>query len=76
MMERSCGWYDVSQTYNVDHSTPDSAGTATAYLCGVKANMGTIGVTDQVQYGDCSAVTESTKVRSILKESIAMGELS
>jgi len=63
-----------SRTYNVDRSTSDSAGTATAYLCGVKANMGTIGVTDQVQYGNCSAVSDDTIVRSALKESIAAGK--
>jgi alkaline phosphatase len=62
------------QTYNADRSTPDSAGTGTAYLCGVKANMETIGVSDKVKFGDCSAVTADTKVRSILKESIAAGE--
>lgn len=33
----------------------DSACTATAYLCGVKANRATIGVTGEVPYGDCSA---------------------
>jgi len=64
------------QTYNVDTSTPDSAVTGTAYLCGVKANMETIGVTDKVKFGNCSAVTDETKVRSIVKESIAQGKLS
>nr|XP_031534617.1 intestinal-type alkaline phosphatase-like [Vicugna pacos] len=29
----------LSKTYNVDKHVPDSAGTATAYLCGVKGNM-------------------------------------
>lgn len=40
------------QTYNADYQVPDSAGTATAYLCGVKANMGTLGVDERVQKGD------------------------
>jgi alkaline phosphatase len=61
------------QTYNVDKATPDSAGTATAYLCGVKANTGTLGVTDAVKLSDCSALNETTKVRSILKDSIKTG---
>ena len=26
------------RTYNVDYQTPDSAATATAYLCGVKVS--------------------------------------
>jgi len=64
----------LSRTYNVDRSTPDSAGTGTAYLCGVKANIETIGVTDKVKFGNCSAVTSENKVRSIVKESIAEGK--
>ncbi|KFV63051.1 Alkaline phosphatase, tissue-nonspecific isozyme, partial [Dryobates pubescens] len=32
------------KTYNTNAQVPDSAGTATAYLCGVKANEGTVGV--------------------------------
>ncbi|NXC22072.1 PPBI phosphatase, partial [Corythaeola cristata] len=31
----------LSKTYNVDRQVPDSAGTATAYLCGVKGNYQT-----------------------------------
>ncbi|KAH0624261.1 hypothetical protein JD844_007924 [Phrynosoma platyrhinos] len=34
----------LSKTYNVDRQVPDSAGTATAYLCGVKGNYQTIGL--------------------------------
>ena len=37
------------QTYNVDFQTPDSAGTATAYLTGVKTRTGLLGVTARVQ---------------------------
>lgn len=44
---------------------PDSAGTATAYLCGVKANYGTIGVTAANPRGVCSATSEN-EVTSIL----------
>ncbi|RXN19850.1 alkaline tissue-nonspecific isozyme [Labeo rohita] len=33
----------LSKTYNTNAQVPDSAGTATAYLCGVKANEGTVG---------------------------------
>lgn len=43
------------QTYNVDKQVPDSAGTATAYLCGVKANYYTLGVDSEVTLGDCAA---------------------
>ncbi|XP_063596573.1 alkaline phosphatase-like [Penaeus indicus] len=43
------------KTYNVDKQVPDSAGTATAYLCGVKANYYTLGVDPEVTLGDCAA---------------------
>lgn len=36
------------QTYCVDTQVADSACSATAYLCGVKANMGTMGVSAKV----------------------------
>ncbi|KAL8583356.1 hypothetical protein ACOMHN_035338 [Nucella lapillus] len=44
----------LSKTYNVDKQTADSAGTATAFLCGVKANHGTLGVDSRVTRADCS----------------------
>ncbi|KAL8578069.1 hypothetical protein ACOMHN_019785 [Nucella lapillus] len=44
-----------AKTYNIDKQTPDSAGTATAFLCGVKSNFGTIGVDATVTRGNCSA---------------------
>lgn len=45
---------------------PDSAGTATAYLCGVKANYGTLGVTAATPRGDCVA-SRGQEVQSVLK---------
>lgn len=42
------------KTYNTDAQTPDSAATATAYLCGVKTKRGVIGIDDRVTRGDCS----------------------
>ena len=41
--------------YNIDHTTPYSAGAATAYLCGVKAQLGTIGVDGRTKRGNCSS---------------------
>lgn len=46
----------LSKTYCVDHQTPDSACSATAYLGGVKANLGTIGVTAAVRMLNCTAM--------------------
>lgn len=44
---------------------PDSAGTATAYLCGVKANYGTLGVTAATPRGNCKA-SAGNEVKSVL----------
>uniref|UniRef100_A0A1I8PVK2 Alkaline phosphatase n=1 Tax=Stomoxys calcitrans TaxID=35570 RepID=A0A1I8PVK2_STOCA len=43
----------LSKTYSVDKIVSDSACTATAYLCGVKAQEGTIGLNGDVEYGSC-----------------------
>nr|AFI81421.1 alkaline phosphatase 1 [Diatraea saccharalis] len=45
----------LAKTYCVDHQIADSACTATAYLCGVKNNYGTLGVTGEVSRNDCPA---------------------
>lgn len=48
---------------------PDSAGTGTAYLCGVKSKAGTIGVDDNVQYDNCTSM-KGAEVTSILDWSL------
>lgn len=53
------------KTYNVNAQTPDSAGTATAILSGVKTRAGLVGVDESVNRGDCSTV-EAGSVPSIL----------
>ncbi|GLH12243.1 Membrane-bound alkaline phosphatase [Gryllus bimaculatus] len=45
----------LSKTYCVDAQVADSACSATAYLCGVKGNIATIGVTASVVESDCKA---------------------
>ena len=59
----ACGF--PLQTYNVDQQMPDSAGTATAYLCGVKANYGTLGLSASARRTDCSS-TFGNEVKSVL----------
>jgi len=44
----------LSKVYNVNAQTPDSAGTGTAMMGGVKTKAGIIGVTADVDRGDCS----------------------
>jgi len=48
----------LSKTYSVDKIVPDSACTATAYLCGVKGQEGTIGVNGQVPRTDCKVMLD------------------
>ncbi|XP_041378129.1 LOW QUALITY PROTEIN: alkaline phosphatase, tissue-nonspecific isozyme-like [Gigantopelta aegis] len=58
----------LSKTYNDNRQVPDSAGTATAFLCGVKANVGTLGLDSSVPRFDCAKQLEgSGHVTSILK---------
>lgn len=63
----------LSKTYNVDYQVPDSAGTATAYLCGVKANYGTVGVNAAARRGVCST-SLGNEVESVLKRSKSAGK--
>ncbi|KAJ8923112.1 hypothetical protein NQ315_001665 [Exocentrus adspersus] len=58
----------LSKTYCVDHQTADSACSATAYLGGVKANLGTIGVSAAVNKKNCTAMNEvENQVQSIAR---------
>ncbi|XP_071487100.1 alkaline phosphatase-like [Diadema antillarum] len=61
------------KTYNTDRQVPDSAGTATAYLCGVKSKFGTLGVDDRVERGKCSSI-EGAAVDSIMIDSLRAGK--
>lgn len=44
----------------MDRQVADSANTATAYLCGVKANYGTIGVGPEVPRSNCAAQNDTS----------------
>ncbi|XP_037051925.1 membrane-bound alkaline phosphatase-like [Bradysia coprophila] len=56
------------RTYCVDYQVADSACTSTAYLTGVKANYGTVGVSAKVPRYDCTAQLDpSTHTESIFK---------
>ncbi|XP_039986972.1 alkaline phosphatase, tissue-nonspecific isozyme [Xiphias gladius] len=54
------------KTYSVDFQIPDSAATATAYLCGVKTNLNTVGVSAKARNGVCKT-EKGNEVTSILK---------
>ena len=45
----------LAKTYNVDAQTPDSAGTMTAMMSGIKTNAGVLGVDENVIRGNCAS---------------------
>lgn len=53
------------KTYNVDAQTPDSAGTMTAMMSGVKTDAGVIGVGENVERGDCASAKANALVSAI-----------
>ncbi|XP_073512187.1 alkaline phosphatase-like [Phyllobates terribilis] len=62
----------LSKTYNTDSQVPDSAGTATAFLCGVKTNKGIVGLSAAAKLGSCNT-SRGHEVDSILKWAKAAG---
>ena len=48
------------KTYNTNAQTPDSAGTGTAMLAGIKTKAGVVNVNDTVARGDCAAVAANS----------------
>ncbi len=61
----------LSKTYNVDAQTPDSAGTMTAMMSGVKSDAGVIGVDEDVKRGDCTTVQGNELVTALELAEIA-----
>lgn len=55
----------LSKTYNTNQQVPDSAGTATAFLTGVKTSAAVLSVDEHAPYNNCSAA-EGREVLSIL----------
>ncbi|QFU09080.1 Alkaline phosphatase precursor [Rhodobacteraceae bacterium THAF1] len=61
------------KTYNVNAQTPDSAGTGTAMMAGIKTKAGVIGANENVTRGDC-ATLEGNTVTPITKVAADMGK--
>ena len=61
----------LAKTYNVDAQTPDSAGTMTAMMTGVKTDAGVIGVDEDAVRGDCSSATGNELVTALELAEIA-----
>ncbi len=53
------------KTYNVDAQTPDSAGTMTAMVSGIKTDVGVIGVDEDIERGDCSSTFGNEVVSAV-----------
>ena len=53
------------KTYNVDAQTPDSAGTMTAMMSGLKTDVGVIGVDEDIKRGDCSTVSGNEVITAL-----------
>ncbi|XP_023177336.2 membrane-bound alkaline phosphatase [Drosophila hydei] len=65
----------LSRTYCSNAQVPDSACTATAYLCGVKTNIVALGVTANVNFNNCSGSEDpSNQVSSIAAWAQAAGK--
>src|SRR5690606_29742052 len=55
------------KTYNINQQVPDSAGTATAMLTGMKTRAGVIGLGPAAPRGDCAA-SRGQEVETILEQ--------
>lgn len=64
----------LAKTYTVNAMTPDSAGTMTAMMSGVKTDQGMIGVDETITRGDCLQDDATAKVTSFASVAKAMGK--
>ncbi len=48
-------WTGLSRTYNTNQQTPDSAGTMTAMMTGIKTRAGVISVSESVERANCES---------------------
>lgn len=60
------------KTYNVNQQTPDSAGTMSAIVTGVKTDAGLISVTGETPFGDCEASLRN-QTPTLLEQLEALG---
>ncbi|RUS85323.1 hypothetical protein EGW08_006924, partial [Elysia chlorotica] len=65
----------LSKTYNWDRQVPDSAGTASAIMSGYKVNMGTLGVSPKVKYGQsCDTYRDDQRLTTLLDYALLEGK--
>ena len=63
----------LSRTYETDYQTPDSAGTMTAIMTGVKTRYGFVGIDQVPTRGDCAA-SKGHELVSALELAAAAGQ--
>lgn len=63
----------VSRTFTADHLTPDSAGTISAMMTGVKANSGVLGFGPQTERGDFNKDGDTERLWTLLELSKQAG---
>lgn len=62
----------LSKTYNTNQQTPDSAGTMTAMMSGIKSKAGVISVDQTVTRGDCAS-SKGAEVMTFLEQAEQAG---
>ena len=69
-------WAGLVKTYNTDTQVPDSAGTMTAIMSGVKTRSGVIGVDGRPLHGSCESLmnTEGASLISALELAEIVGK--
>ncbi len=55
----------LAKTYNVNAQVPDSAGTMTAMMSGVKTDIGVLGLDEDADYEDCSSAAGNELVTAL-----------
>lgn len=64
----------MSKTYNTNAQVPDSAGTMSSMMTGVKTKIGVLSVTDAVKHGDCASAVPAETIGELAKQAgLALG---
>lgn len=69
----------LAKTYNTNAQVPDSAGTMSAMMTGVKTKIGVLSLTDAVKHNDCAsaAASQAATVGELAKRAgLALGVVS
>ena len=66
-------WTGLAKTYNTNQQTPDSAGTMTAMVSGIKTKAGLIGIDERAVRGVCAS-TKGAEVATLIEVAEQMGK--